>query len=301
MGRRRFLMSRLLVRRLPWQSVAGAMIAHFSIRGSRRPQSLRQDDSSPFVTRHRTRRRTRRAAPGSAWPSGIPGPEPVIPGVRRATPIRPYRKNCRGEFDRTQKPPYPRAVARLTRYLAPQVRRDLARKMVFVAGPAPGRQDDARPEPARRRRPATSTGTSPSTASASCGASCRPAKLWVFDEIHKYRRWRNYLKGLYDGRPRGQRILVTGSARLDFYRFGGDSLQGRYHLLRLHPFSAAELGLTHARGAPGPARPRRLPGAVLRRLARSRRGAGRASTARCSCARRSRASSASRTSGTSSC
>ncbi|MBI4475181.1 MAG: ATP-binding protein [Acidobacteria bacterium] len=67
--------------------------------------------------------------------------------------------------------------------------------------------------------------------------------LWVFDEIHKYRRWRNYLKGIYDGRRKGQRILVTGSARLDFYRFAGDSLQERYHLLRLHPFSAKELGL----------------------------------------------------------
>jgi predicted AAA+ superfamily ATPase len=66
-------------------------------------------------------------------------------------------------------------------------------------------------------------------------------KLSIFDEIHKYRRWRNYLKGLYDGRPRGQRILVTGSGRLDLYRFGGDSLQGRYHLLRLHRFSVAEL------------------------------------------------------------
>ena len=70
-----------------------------------------------------------------------------------------------------------------------------------------------------------------------------PAKLWVFDEIHKYRGWRNYLKGLYDARPRGTRILVTGSAQLDVYRFGGDSLQGRYHLLRLHPLSAAELRL----------------------------------------------------------
>src|SRR5713101_3619706 len=67
--------------------------------------------------------------------------------------------------------------------------------------------------------------------------------LWVFDEIHKYRRWRNYLKGLYDGRRSRQQILVTGSAKLDFYRFGGDSLQGRYHLLRLHPLSVAELGL----------------------------------------------------------
>ena len=59
--------------------------------------------------------------------------------------------------------------------------------------------------------------------------------LWVFDEIHKYRAWRGFLKGLWDGRRRGQRILVTGSARLDLYRHGGDSLQGRYHLLRLHP------------------------------------------------------------------
>ena len=70
------------------------------------------------------------------------------------------------------------------------------------------------------------------------------AKLWVFDELHKYRSWRNYLKGLFDNRRAGQQILVTGSARLDFYRFGGDSLQGRYHLLRLHPLSVAELSLT---------------------------------------------------------
>lgn len=71
-----------------------------------------------------------------------------------------------------------------------------------------------------------------------------PGTLWFFDEIHKYRTWRNYLKGLYDGRARGQRILVTGSARLDWHRFSGDSLQGRHHLLRLHPLSVAELGIT---------------------------------------------------------
>lgn len=71
-----------------------------------------------------------------------------------------------------------------------------------------------------------------------------PTDFWVFDELHKYRSWRNYLKGLFDNRPAGRRILVTGSARLYFYRFGGDALQGRYHLLRLHPLSVAELGLT---------------------------------------------------------
>jgi len=65
---------------------------------------------------------------------------------------------------------------------------------------------------------------------------------WVFDELHKYRKWRNFLKGVYDEFRKKRRILVTGSARLDLYRFGGDSLQGRYHYLRLHPLSAAEVG-----------------------------------------------------------
>lgn len=71
-----------------------------------------------------------------------------------------------------------------------------------------------------------------------------PVPMIVLDELHKYRTWRNYLKGVYDrgaGRPQ---IMVTGSARLDVYRFGGDSLQGRYHYLRLHPLSLAELGET---------------------------------------------------------
>ena len=73
-----------------------------------------------------------------------------------------------------------------------------------------------------------------------------PTALWVFDEIHKYRRWRGFLKGLFDARSARQRILVTGSARLDLYRHGGDSLQGRYHLLRLHPLSFREIGATSA-------------------------------------------------------
>lgn len=64
----------------------------------------------------------------------------------------------------------------------------------------------------------------------------------VLDEIHKYRRWRQLLKGLYDKRKDELNILVTGSARLDYYRRGGDSLQGRYHYYRMHPLSFKELG-----------------------------------------------------------
>lgn len=65
--------------------------------------------------------------------------------------------------------------------------------------------------------------------------------LLVYDEIHKYRQWRNLIKGIYDKHKGSHSFLITGSARLDYYRRGGDSLQGRYHYYRLHPLSVGEL------------------------------------------------------------
>jgi len=65
--------------------------------------------------------------------------------------------------------------------------------------------------------------------------------LLILDEIHKYRDWKNFLKGLFD-RFEGQlAMLITGSARLDVFKTGGDSLMGRYFNYRLHPVSVAEL------------------------------------------------------------
>ncbi|MFN9479804.1 MAG: AAA family ATPase [Betaproteobacteria bacterium] len=69
---------------------------------------------------------------------------------------------------------------------------------------------------------------------------------------------------MYDQYRGQRRILVTGSARLDLYRYGGDSLRGRYFHLRLHPLSAAEVGAQRRRshrvaGTVG------LPGTLLRR------------------------------------
>ncbi|MBI5048517.1 MAG: ATP-binding protein [Deltaproteobacteria bacterium] len=66
------------------------------------------------------------------------------------------------------------------------------------------------------------------------------AEVILFDEIHKYKEWKNYLKGQFDKHKDDFKILVTGSARLDVYRRGGDSLMGRYYYYRLHPFSLAE-------------------------------------------------------------
>lgn len=66
-------------------------------------------------------------------------------------------------------------------------------------------------------------------------------KTVIFDEIHKYSKWKILLKGFFDLYSDKCRIIVTGSARLNIYKHGGDSLMGRYFLYRMHPLSVAEL------------------------------------------------------------
>ena len=63
----------------------------------------------------------------------------------------------------------------------------------------------------------------------------------VFDEIHKFPRWKNYIKGFFDTYEDSYHIVVTGSARLNIFKRGSDSLMGRYFLYRMHPLSIGEL------------------------------------------------------------
>ncbi|MCC6663004.1 MAG: ATP-binding protein [Polyangiaceae bacterium] len=135
---------------------------------------------------------------------------------------------------------------RARRYLFSPIDADLEEKMVFLSGPRqvgkttlaleligaadarhPGylNWDDVRAKPRIRS-----------------GELPPGERRVVLDEIHKYARWRGLVKGLYDTREPGQSFLITGSARLDVYRRGGDSLQGRYHPYRLHPLSLSEVG-----------------------------------------------------------
>lgn len=128
-----------------------------------------------------------------------------------------------------------------SRYLKPAVEADLRSKMVFVGGP----RQVGKTSLARSLLPDARAELNFDVAAhrqAILKHELPPGDFWFFDEIHKYRQWRTFLKGLFDEHGRSKRILVTGSARLDYYRFGGDSLQGRYFHLRLHPFSVAELG-----------------------------------------------------------
>lgn len=130
------------------------------------------------------------------------------------------------------------------RYITTYVLEDLKRKMVFIGGPRQvgkttlaraildnyfsesGRYfnwdfDEDRQDILRKRWSADD-------------------RLLVFDELHKYPRWKGWIKGLFDVFHDSHCFLVTGSARLDVYRRGGDSLLGRYHYWRLHPFTLDE-------------------------------------------------------------
>lgn len=64
--------------------------------------------------------------------------------------------------------------------------------------------------------------------------------LIIFDEIHKYKNWKNFMKGFYDVYKQNYHIVVTGSSRLDIFYKGGDSLMGRYLPYTIHPVSLGE-------------------------------------------------------------
>ncbi len=133
----------------------------------------------------------------------------------------------------------------LNRYLDKFVKVDLKEKMVFISGPRQVGKTTLSQQIGikyyssrysylnwdnRQDRQAILKGALPAE-----------KELYIFDEIHKYKNWKNYLKGEYDKNKDRFRYLITGSARLDIFKKGGDSLLGRYYSFRLHPFSLSEV------------------------------------------------------------
>ncbi len=138
-------------------------------------------------------------------------------------------------------------MERYARYLAPAVQQVLeSRKMAFVGGPRQvGKTTMALallgPD-ATETHPAYMNWDNPQAAAKLRRAELPPGEQrLIFDEVHKYGRWRNLVKGIYDVEKSQRQIVVTGSARLDYYRKGGDSLANRYRYFRLHPFSLREM------------------------------------------------------------
>lgn len=133
----------------------------------------------------------------------------------------------------------------LRRNLLPSIRDDLAERMVFIGGPRQvGKTTlalDLLNDSLRERSEAylnwDMLGDRERILTAKLPTD---RQCLVLDEIHKFADWRQLVKGLYDKNRSSLSIIVTGSAKLDHYRKGGDSLQGRYHYYRLHPFSLPE-------------------------------------------------------------
>lgn len=149
----------------------------------------------------------------------------------------------------------------LKRYIQDAVTKDLREKMVFVAGP----RQVGKTTLARQILERAGAGVYFSWDRRQDRREISEARwpggdaLIVLDELHKYRRWQRWLKGEFDKHREHLRFLVTGSARLDIYRRGGDSLQGRYHHYRLHPMSYAEAEEGSSLETPNPGEPLEIP------------------------------------------
>lgn len=132
------------------------------------------------------------------------------------------------------------------RYLYNQIETVLSRKMVFIGGPRQVGKTTLCLQflnVANSTSPAYLSWDNIKSRKAIKNQELPDEKIILFDEIHKYNRWRSILKGMYDTKADEIKFLVTGSARLDHYRRGGDSLLGRYRYFRLHPFTVSELKL----------------------------------------------------------
>ena len=130
----------------------------------------------------------------------------------------------------------------MQRLIEPLIERDLDRKMVFLSGPRQaGKTTLAKAIAARRPGAQVFNWDVLADRRVMLGQSWSPgAPLLVFDELHRMKDWRHWLKGVADGRAAGQSILVTGSARLDAFRQAGESLAGRYFSWHLLPITLRE-------------------------------------------------------------
>lgn len=139
----------------------------------------------------------------------------------------------------------------MKRHIEPYIIEDLKEKMVFVGGPRQvGKTTMALNllKDGSTHHPAYLSWDDVYTRKDLLdGALPSGQPLIIFDEIHKFKGWRNLIKGFYDLRKDSTQFCVTGSARLDYYRRGGDSLQGRYHYHRIHPLSLYELNTAPTR------------------------------------------------------
>lgn len=126
------------------------------------------------------------------------------------------------------------------RYLTPHVRRDLKEKLVLLSGPRQVGKSTMAKELITEDGVYLNWDVRKDKNVIRQAAWPKDASLVVLDELHKLPKWKNFLKGLVDEFGNRPPLLVTGSARLEILRRGGDALTGRAYHYRLHPIDVAE-------------------------------------------------------------
>ncbi|MBU0561219.1 MAG: ATP-binding protein [Bacteroidetes bacterium] len=141
----------------------------------------------------------------------------------------------------------------IQRYLSKRIVEDLSQKMVFIGGPRQVGKTTLAKELISKEFESSfyfNWDYSPDRKKIMKSELPGDSGLLIFDEIHKFKKWKTTIKGIFDTYSTKYQILITGSARLNIYRRGGDSLMGRYHYYTLHPFSHAEILAISSKVAP---------------------------------------------------
>ena len=126
------------------------------------------------------------------------------------------------------------------RYLTPWLRKDIAKKMLLLAGPRQCGKTTLARSLLDDRGDYLNWDIVKDRKIIRERAWPKDASLVILDELHKAPKWKNLLKGVADEFNNVPPLLVTGSARLDTFRNTGDALTGRHYLFRLHPIDVAE-------------------------------------------------------------
>ena len=102
----------------------------------------------------------------------------------------------------------------MKRYLDDRVQADLAQKMVFLTGPRQVGKTTLSRQLIDQQGGQYLNYDVPADRAIILHQRWNPlARLLVLDEIHKMPDWKAWLKGVVDGKPATQQLLVTGSAR----------------------------------------------------------------------------------------
>lgn len=128
------------------------------------------------------------------------------------------------------------------RYISTNITQDLAKKMVFISGPRQcGKTTMVKKLIRKKQSLYLNWDNTDHRKNIMNGDWDQNDKIIYFDEIHKFSRWKNLVKGIYDTQQSQHQFIVTGSARLDIYKKGQDSMMGRFFSWRLHPLCLSEL------------------------------------------------------------